>query len=189
MQQRKAPRVLFFLVIIGQFSVRALAQESTDEMETCFRLTDPAARLDCFDHEMQRRHSLAARGPRVAPIAPVAEAAPPVVPNAPSVTTAIQRPPDNTVGLDGKQLLRKRKEEGIQPEAVKPIVATIVRLQPRPGHLYYFELDNGQLWESTDTQGDLFLAPHETVTIKPGLLGAFFLLTQEGHSIRVHRLR
>jgi hypothetical protein len=65
----------------------------------------------------------------------------------------------------------------------------VAKLKPRPGHLYYFELDNGQTWESTDSEGDLFLAPHAKVIIRPGLFGAFFLKTPEGNSIRVHRLR
>jgi hypothetical protein len=35
----------------------------------------------------------------------------------------------------------------------------------------------------------LLLGRHETVTIRSGVLGAFFLKTQEGNSIRVHRLK
>ena len=95
----------------------------------------------------------------------------------------------DTVGLDGKQLIIKRKEAGIQPETVQPITAAIARLRPRPGNLYYFELDNGQVWESTESEADLLLGPHEAVLIRPGVLGAFFLKTAEGRSIRVHRLR
>ncbi len=65
----------------------------------------------------------------------------------------------------------------------------MTQLQRRPGHQYYFELDNGQLWESVDNQGELLLDRHETVSIRSGVLGAFFLKTREGTSIRVHRLR
>jgi hypothetical protein len=83
----------------------------------------------------------------------------------------------------------RRKAENVHPEAPKPMVVTLTRLTPRPGHQYYFELANGQVWESTDTEPDLFLNPHETVTIRAGVLGAFFLKTAEGNSIRVHRLR
>jgi hypothetical protein len=167
------------LLMIGPFPATALAQESTDTMEVCFRMSAPEARLACFDNEMQRRHALAARGPATAP--------PPTIATT-SVTTTNQRP-DDTIGLDGKQLILKRKEEGIQPEVVKPMVAVIAKLTPRPGHLYYFEFENGQVWESTDTVGDLFLGSHETVVIRSGILGAFFLKTEEGNSIRVHRLR
>ena len=140
-------------------------------MEVCYRMSDADLRHACFDKEMQRRHSAAPNG--------AGSSAP---------RSATVRPAD-TVGLDGRQLILKRKEEGIQPKAVQPMVAVIATLMQRPGHLYYFELDNGQVWESTDTVGDLFLGPHETVVIRPGVLGAFFLKTQDGNSIRVHRLR
>ncbi len=96
---------------------------------------------------------------------------------------------DDTIGLDGKQLSLRRKEEGIAPPAPTLIVAGLTQLQPRPGHQYFFELDNGQLWESVDNEGPLLLGPHETVSIRSGLLGAFFLKTSAGNSIRVHRLR
>jgi hypothetical protein len=159
------------LLLFGQLSATVLAQESTDPMEVCYRMSDADLRHACFDREMQRRHTAGA--------------------NAAGATASHPAPaaPDDTVGLDGKQLIIKRKEEGIRPEGVKPIMAAIARLRPRPGHLYYFELDNGQVWESTDSEADLFLGPHETVLIRPGVLGAFFLKTPEGRSIRVHRLR
>jgi hypothetical protein len=188
MQQRKAIDTLAIsLLLCGQFPATALAQESTDPMQACARMTDRDARLACFDHEMQRRDALAAHGASAAPVAPAATAPP--SPSGTPVTTAKQRLPDDTIGLDGKQLSIKRKEEGIEPEPVKPFVAAIVKLEPRPGHLYYFELDNGQVWESIEGESELFLGAHETVTIRPGVLGAFFLKTQEGNSIRVHRVR
>jgi hypothetical protein len=181
--------ILLCLPLFGPFPTTALAQGSTDPMEVCFRMSDRDARLTCFDNEMQRRHTLAARGPTTAPTAPAATSAPPATRATAGVNTAKKGPPDDTIGLDGKQLILKRKEEDIQSETVKPMVAVIAKVIVRPGHLYYFELENGQVWESTDTAPELFLDPHETVVIRPGILGAFFLKTQEGNSIRVHRLR
>jgi hypothetical protein len=176
------------LLLCGPFPAIALAQDSTDPMEVCFRMSAPEARLVCFDNEMQRRHALAARGLATAPVAPAATSTPPPTTATTSVNAATQRT-DDTIGLDGRQLSLKRKEEGIQPEVVKPMVEVIAKLIPRPGHLYYFELENGQVWESTDSGPDLLLGSHETVVIRPGILGAFFLKTEEGNSIRVHRLR
>jgi hypothetical protein len=181
--------ILLCLPMFGPVPATALAQESSDPMEVCFRMSDRDARLACFDNEMRRRHALVAREPTTPPAAPGATSAPPATRATTGVNPAKNGPPDDTIGLDGKQLILKRKEEGIQPEVVKPIVAAIAALKPRPGHLYYFELDNGQVWESTDSESDLFLGPHETVLIRPGVLGAFFLKTPEGRSIRVHRLR
>ncbi len=165
---------LFGIPLLAHSAEPAVAQQSADPMEACFQMTDPAARSACYDHEMQRRH---------------AAAAPATTPATTSLTPATKRPIDDTIGLDGKQLSLKRKEQGLRPEPVQPIVAALATLKQRPGHLYYFELDNGQVWESTDTEPELFLGPHETVRIRPGILGAFFLKTQEGNSIRVHRVR
>jgi hypothetical protein len=166
--------VLFGILFLAHSSATAVAQQSADPMDACFQMTDPAARIACYDHEMQRRH---------------AAAAPATIPGTTSLTTVTKGPIDDTIGLDGKQLSLKRKEEGLTPAPVQPIVAALAALKQRPGHLYYFELDNGQVWESTDSEPELFLGLHETVRIRPGILGAFFLKTQEGNSIRVHRVR
>ncbi len=168
-------RTIGLLLLVG-YCATTLAQGSPDPMEACSQLSDASARLACFDREIQRRHAATAPiGPANA--APAARAAP-----APA-------PADDTIGLDGKQLSIRRKQEGLAPAAPTLIVAGLTQLQRRPGHQYYFELDNGQLWESVDNQGELLLDRHETVSIRSGVLGAFFLKTREGTSIRVHRLR
>jgi hypothetical protein len=165
----------------------AVAQETPDPLEACSQVSDATARLACFDREIQRRHAAVA-GAGSAAIAAAAAAAAPAPAPIPAAVAGHQ-PVDDTIGLDGKQLSLKRRQEGITPAAPTLIVAGLTLLQSRPGHQYFFELDNGQVWESTDNQGQLLLGPHETVTIRAGLLGAFFLKTQEGNSIRVHRLR
>jgi hypothetical protein len=173
MREREVSRAVVPLcLMLGYIWVPALAQESADPYAVCAEVADTGARLACYDHEAQRRR-VAARGSSAAPVAPA----------------TLNTKPDDTIGLDGKQLMIKRKAAGVEPVVVKPFAAAITKLQSRPGHQYYFELDNGQVWESTDTEPELFLGPHETVLIRPGVLGAFFLKTQEGNSIRVHRLR
>jgi hypothetical protein len=107
--------ILLCLPMFAPYPATTLAQGSSDPMEPCFRMSDRDARLACFDNEMQRRHALAARVPTTAPTAPVATSAPLAASAPPGVTTAKKGPPDDTVGLDGKQLIIKRKEEGIQP--------------------------------------------------------------------------
>jgi len=179
-------RIFGLLVALGYCCATALAQGSTDPMEACSQLSDANARLTCFDHEIQRRHAAAASATSPANAAPASPAAPAAATPSRAVS---QKPADDTIGLDGKQLLIKRKEEGIAPAPPTHIVAVLAQLRPQPGNQYYFELDNGQVWESTDNQGALLLGPHETVTIRSGVLGAFFLKTREGNSIRVHRLK
>ena len=181
-------------LLLGIALNTAEAQESADPILVCSQLTDPTARLACFDQEAKRRRAVAHQvsGTAVAPSAPSENTAAnttPVRPAAPSHPAANIPVPDDTVGLDGKQLRVKRREEGIQAPVTPPIVAKLSQLTPRSDHQYFFELDNGQVWESTDAAQTLYLAPHEAVSIRPGVLGAFFLKTQEGNSIRVHRLR
>lgn len=176
------------VLMLGCVSLTAQAQKSAEPIEACSRVTNPGARLACFDHAVQQRRT-AAHGTSAVSVGPAASTAPTLATGTAGGATAKNRLPDDTIGLDGRQLILERKEEGIRPKVLKPIVAAIARLKPLPGHQYYFELDNGQVWESTDTEPDLFLGPHETVLIRPGVLGAFFLKTQEGNSIRVHRLR
>jgi hypothetical protein len=185
--QRKSIDAIAVLML-SYFSSAVRAQPSTDPMETCFQMTDSGARVACYDQEMQRRHA-AARAASAAPSAPAKTPASNPTVGAASSATAAQQSPDDTIGLDGKQLSIRRKEEGIQTPAMKPIVTALAHLTLRPGHQYLFELDNGQVWESTDSEPDLFVSPHETVMIRPGVLGAFFLKTNGGLSIRVHRVR
>src|ERR1700733_14215673 len=116
MHPPKVNRVLFCLLMSGQCCATAVAQESTDPMEVCYRMSDRDARLACFDNELQRRHALVAPEPPTPPTAPAATSAPAATGAATSVNTAKQRPVDDTVGLDGRQLIIKRKELGIQPE-------------------------------------------------------------------------
>src|ERR1700761_131714 len=130
---------VIWLLSFGILPKIALTQASPDPMDTCASMSDSAARLSCFDHEMQKRHaaiqqSSAGRAAASAPAAPNPAAA---------VSTARTRPEDDTIGLDGRQLILKRKAENIHSDAPEPIVVTLARLIQHPGHQYYFELDNG----------------------------------------------
>jgi hypothetical protein len=176
-------RTIGVMLTLVTLSAIASAQDSPDRLDACVTLTDATARLACFDHEMQRRHTTARTTPTT-PATPAAAATP-------TAAAADQKRADENVGLQGKQLHMKLKEQGIQskPEPVKPIVSTIVRLLPRPDNEYAFELDNGQTWEQAESKSGLNVNPHETVTIEPGILGAFFLTTQSHQRVRVHRIR
>jgi len=168
---------------LGCLCAIARAQSAVDPIDACAGIADANARLACFDRMAQQRRSTASRPTQPAPVPGSAPAATRAAP------ASGQQPVDDTVGLDGRQLSLARRKEGIRPAAVPSIVASLAALEERRGHQYSFRLDNGQVWESTDTQPALFLRPHQTVTIRPGLLGAFFLKTEEGNSIRVHRVQ
>jgi hypothetical protein len=182
-------RALGLLLTLGCCAAVTAAQGAQDPMEVCYQQSDTAARLACFDHEMQRRHAGAAVQ-ATPPAAPAAATPTTVTPTAaPRTAAAAKRPADDNVGLEGVALTRKLKEEGVQPEPVKPIVATVNRLLPRPDNEYAFELDNGQTWEQAEAKADLYVDRHDSVTIKPGLLGSFYMTTSRSQRVRVRRIR
>jgi hypothetical protein len=157
-------RTIKLLLTLGCLSLSAMAHGAPDPLEVCFQEADPNLRLACFDQEMQRRHGIADN-------------------------PASEKHADDGVDPVRSQERTKLGEQANQPTAAGPLVATITRLVPRSGHLYYFELDNGQVWGQTESKADLLVRPHEGVTISPGALGGFFLMTQGRQSIRVYRVR
>ena len=165
-------RTIAVILTLGALPAIAAAQSSPDPLEACVKQTDATARLACFDHEMQRRHATT------------------TTPTVTATAAANQQHADENIGLEGTQLHKKLKEQGVEtkPEPVKPIVSTIARLLPRPDNEYAFELDNGQTWEQAESK-TLNVNPHDTVTIQPGMLGAFFMTTQRHQRVRVHRIR
>jgi hypothetical protein len=188
-------RTIAIILTLGALPAIAAAQSSPpDPLDACAKLTDATARLACFDHEMQRRHATtpptpAATSTPAATGRPAATTTPTVTPT-PATAAANQQHADENIGLEGTQLHKKLKEQGVEPnpEPVKPIVSTIARLLPRPDNEYAFELDNGQTWEQAESK-TLNVNPHDTVTIQPGVLGAFFMTTQRHQRVRVHRIR
>jgi hypothetical protein len=193
-------RTIAVIVALGALPAIAAAQSSPDPLDACAKQTDATARLACFDHEMQRRHATTPTTPATTST-PAATSTPatitrPIVTAAPAATappptaTANQQHTDENIGLEGKELHKKLKEQGVEtkPEQVQPIVSTIARLLPRPNNEYAFELDNGQTWEQAESKA-LDVNPHDAVSIQPGVLGAFFMTTQRHQRVRVHRIR
>jgi len=68
-------------------------------------------------------------------------------------------------------------------------VAQVAKAVWRPDHRYTLALDNGQVWEQVEEQQGIYVDAHDTVTISPGVLGAFFLETSKRKSFRVRRLQ
>ncbi len=190
-------RTIGFLLATA-FSAAAAAQPAPDPLEACYQKPDGAARLACFDQEMQRRHATGA--PQKAPAntaAPAARAPDAPLAARPSVQKETAGPGtatshvDDNVGLEGAQLRKKLREQGISDERPKPqpIVAQVAQAKWRADHRYTFLLDNGQIWEQVEDQPGLFVDAHESVTISPGVLGSFFLKTSKDRYVRVRRLQ
>jgi hypothetical protein len=77
-----------------------------------------------------------------------------------------------------------------RPPAPKVVqTAHIVSVSQPDGRRYRIVLDNDQVWQETEHSRDLDLASGQTVHIKPGVLGSFFLMLDSGVSTRVRRIR
>jgi hypothetical protein len=184
----------------------AAAQSSSDPLEACAQKADSATRLACFDQEMQRRHtagtsheapstpggatSAPQETPTGEPSAP-ARVSPPAGQTAGTASGTTASHADDDIGLNGAQLRKKLREEGVVEERpkAKPIVAQVTRAIWHPDHRYTLALDNGQVWEQVETGDGASIEPHETVTITPGALGSFFLKTSQRRYLRVRRLQ
>ena len=184
-------KTIGLVIGLGLLSTLAFAQNRQDPLEACYQQPDGAPRLACFNREMQRRQAAAATaavtGNAAAPASGAGITPPAPAPTVPPAAHDRKVAAD-TVGLQGSALRKKLKEEGVNPEEVQPIVAKVVRMVPRPHAELAFVLDNGQTWEQIETLDSLNVKLLDTVTIKPGILGAFFLSTPRIQTIRVHRI-
>jgi hypothetical protein len=145
----------------------AIAQRAPDAFDICARQQDPTARLACFDQQIAaRRATVPASAPAAKPV--------------PAAT-------ESTVGLDAQQLHK------LHPDSVKaaPMVieGKVAAVLPRRPLISAFELDNGQVWEQTESVNGLWIKPNETVTIHEGTMGGFLLKSADGHVVRVKRVK
>jgi hypothetical protein len=139
-------------------------------MDSCAVLKSDAARLACFDRELELRKRLSPG--RVctvpAPPPPVAATAP-----APAATPVPPLPP----------------APAVRPPPPQPLSAQVVAIRTESPGIVAITLDNGEIWEQLETLQGFRVVLHHGVTIKPGLFGAFLLTTDERMTIRVRRIR
>jgi hypothetical protein len=158
----------------------SLAQSAVD----CSGVAEDLARLKCYDDQAarQKRAASPVKAPAPAPAAAARPAAP-----------APARPASGSsdFGLEGEAL--RRKQAAANPEAPKEPEQVVSRVQDvttRPRGEYRITLEDGQVWEETGHSSTV-LPPHvgDTVTIKRGMLGSYFLSHSSGGlALRVKRI-
>jgi hypothetical protein len=81
--------------------------------------------------------------------------------------------------------------QGLRTPAPPKVTQTahIVSVSQPDGRKYRIVLDNDQVWQESEHTRDLDLAAGQTVQIKPGVLGSFFLMLDSGLSTRIRRIR
>jgi hypothetical protein len=142
-------------------SATAWASEAT--LQQCRGIADSSARLACYDALPLPTTSAAGADSRAAPA---------------------RTPVPETPG-----------QFGLTREAVAPVVELSTIESTIPGHFdgWYpnrrVRLANGQVWQVADGTTRLYELDSPKVTIRRGVLGAFYLdLTVDNHSIRVRRV-
>lgn len=155
----------------------------------CTAIQNDAERLACYDRAL-RGGSAPAAAPSAAP-APAATAAP--SPSAPTLGTNDQRserrirssaatPAPTAPAVDVPA------GDGASGDDLIPIV--VVNVRALPGREATFTDRDGTRWVQTDSQRTLGLpdAPFDA-NLKPGLMGSFFLVPEQGRAIRVRQVR
>jgi hypothetical protein len=173
-----AARIRFALSVIALGAVTGTAcGQAGDDPSPCASITADKSRLQCYDaQEATRVHR---RGAATASPVPV----PPPPPSAAA--------PSSEFGLEGEALAKKRAAETPKdaPRPAEQVVAKVTAVTGRGKGDYRIQLDNGQLWMESQRTGGEAPEPGETVTIRPGLLGSYFMEREAGLALRVKRVK
>jgi len=186
-------------VMGGLASGMTLAQSTVD----CSSVTEDRARLKCYDEQAARQKKAnAAAAATAAPAIPApANPAPPVAVTSPPASSSPSAkasspaaPAAATASTDfglNAETIRKRQAASNPdtPKEPEEIVARVKAVQTRARGEYRITLDDGQVWDETQHSSST-QAPEvgETVTIKRGMLGSYFLSHSAGLALRVKRI-
>lgn len=165
----------------------AAAAQNQGGIAACSAITDPAARLACFDAESARLDSNS--GAKVeapaAPVRPAPEA--PASRSTPAPPTAATSTP--AVPTLGEEQLRRNDSSPQNQETLK---AKISETRRGSGGVYFVTLDNGQVWRHEEGSMAEFLRPGSAVTISRASMGSYRLTLDAGSArnwVRVTRVR
>jgi len=209
----KSPWVCVAFALGGLATGMAFAQSGADALGACTSLKNEKARLKCYDEQMAKQGRAAAASEAAsAPSAPEPEPAPvsasaapakpaPAAARAPATPAAAPASaatsaaadsgsalsPEDEFGLAGEALRKKRQKQNaaLPPEEISARVKAVSR---RAWGEHLIELENGQFWVETRHMGREPPATGETVKIRRGMLGAYYLEREHGAPLKVKRL-
>ena len=153
---------------------QATAQAPPPAVVACMNEHDPTQRLACYDREVPRAVA-ATRPPGSTPASAAAPAA---------QSTAAE------VDAFGMTTQIQRQQTGASaPPRLDKLTARITAVSLKPRGEFIVTLDNGQVWEEAETTSHLPLRAGDDITIKRGMLGAFYMSSQQVLGLRVKRVR
>jgi hypothetical protein len=166
------------------------AAEPLAGLLACRSLSDAAARLACFDRET----AALANAPAAANVAPPAATASASAPTAAAPAPAPARSApvldaQQSFGLNGSAIAANEEASGARPPKVSKIEARIVALALTGNGRTLFTLDNTQVWQQLESNGDVLARLGDTATLSRGLLGSYWLQLKNGRGCKVTRVR
>lgn len=171
-------RLLFLLLAMPLSVVVSAGPPNTlsGQVLACRDIVPDAARLTCFDR--MAATVAPARGSR----APESSK-----PAAPAVKGALD--PQRTFGLSHARIVAQEASAAGVKE-LSHITARVVRVRQEPHHAAIFDLDNGQVWKQSESDGtDVFAKAGDSVDISRGFLGSYWLVTPSSQRFNVVRVR
>lgn len=172
-------------------AVGSSAGESGAGVLSCRAISEPRARLACFDRQTAllagSAASRASASPTaragVLPPAPPPKMAHAVSPLAPPLTATEQ------FGLTEGALAAREVAAGTRVADVREIKARVTAISRSPQGTLIFTLDNGQAWKQLEVGGDLLVKVGDTVSISRGWFHSFNMTSPSRRFCKVDRIR
>jgi hypothetical protein len=172
MRKRSALRRSMVLAcVLGIQETAVQAAQSTPavlpaNVIACMDERDAGKRLACYDRELAL-----------------------VVGKSPAVSAASPAAPASTPNSFGMTPDLQRQQNGPLPTNPAKLSTRITAVSYEPRGAAIVTLENGQVWEEAENGSHLPLRPGDTVTIKSGMLGAFYMSSAQVPGLRVKRVR
>lgn len=177
-----APPWIRFLPLLGlAVALPCAGAEPLSAVLACRAITDTTARLACFDRETAAlaAQTIPAGAATAATATTAAIAAAPAPP-----LDAQQR-----FGLSDGAIAAKETAAAIRLPKETKLQAHVAGLSLTGNGRTLFTLDNAQVWQQLESDGDMLARLGDSVTISRAALGSYWLQLKSGRGCRVTRLR
>jgi hypothetical protein len=168
-------KITLLLVCIAG-ALPCVAAEPLADLLACRSITDPDARLACFDRET----AALADAPAASLVPPL-----PAQSRAPAPVLDAQQ----SFGLSGSAIAATEEAKGARPPKLAKIDSRIVGLSFTGNGRTLFTLENTEMWRQLESDGDVMAKLGDVATISRGLLGSYWLQLKNGRGCKVTRIR
>lgn len=165
--------------------VEVQAAELSDDIIACRSIESTAERLDCYDKAVDRRNQSVAKPQAAAATKAVVE--PRVAAPAPATPATEDASDDKYFGLSDEEVLKAEKRSAGATD-IEELKASVIRLRSTGSGKHLISLENGQLWQQTDSNR-FRISVGDDVVIRKAALGSYMMRKAGSkRSIRVKRV-